>query len=68
MPRMTKTVGDRMQEETRYHENTKVRKYETREDYIGQQVVFRAFQLSCFRDGFQEDPSTTDNRQRTTDN
>jgi len=49
---MPKIKEDKMQEEIPYHENTKVRKHERRGGYIEQQIVFRAFQLSCFRDGF----------------
>ncbi len=65
--KLPEIMEDKIQEETPYHENTKVRKQERRGGYLEQQVVFRAFQLSCFRDGFCEDLFTTDHRQRTTD-
>jgi hypothetical protein len=39
-------------EATPYHENTKGGKHERGEGYRRQSALFRAFQVSCFRDWF----------------
>jgi hypothetical protein len=39
-------------EETPYHENTKGGKHERRRGYLNIIALFRAFQISCFRDCF----------------
>jgi len=51
MPKMPKIIEEKIQEETPYHENTKVRKHEKGKG-VYETLFFRAFVLSCFRGGF----------------
>ena len=59
MTGISSAFPDEKHEATPYHENTKVGRHERRRGYIERQALFRAFQISCFRDWFGLPDSST---------